>query len=82
MSTNNPEDLRNGRRGGGESKKPLVAQLDYGRINVTSTRLREGVTAMVVEDKSIFDSKQLTTFTFLMRVNDICALYCVSYRLK
>jgi hypothetical protein len=31
--------------------------IDYGRINVTSTRLRESITAKVVEDKPISDLK-------------------------
>jgi len=54
MSANNLEGLRNvGRQGGGESKKPLVAELDYRRINFTSKRLRESVTATIVEDKPI-----------------------------
>jgi len=54
---NNLEGLRNVGQGVGESKKPLVAELDYRRINVTSTRLRESVTAMIVEDKPISDLK-------------------------
>jgi hypothetical protein len=62
VSTNNLEGLRNvGRQGGEESKKPLVAELDYSRINIPSIGLR-GVTATIVEDKPTFDLKTINIF--------------------
>jgi len=63
MSTNNLKGLRKfGRQGGWESKKPLVAELDYGRINITSTGLR--IVAAIVEDKPIFDLKTINNSYF------------------
>jgi len=42
----------------------MVAELDFGRINVTSTRLRESVTATTVEDKPTFVLKTINISHF------------------
>jgi len=72
MSTNKLEGFRNVgrltdlRRKGNKRRrgKPLVAELDFGRINITSTRLRESVTATIVEDKPTFDLQTINNSHF------------------